>query len=130
MARDLGIEDKVNFLGWQKNPYAYIKKMDIFVLPSLWEGFPNVFIESMVCGTPVIATRSVGGMDEAIRDGVDGILVPARDQNLLYENIYGLLKDSSLRNRLVNEASKKIWQFDPNKITKEYEAVIFELLGR
>ncbi|MFC1509549.1 glycosyltransferase [Candidatus Omnitrophota bacterium] len=124
MASDLGIRNRVDFLGWMSNPYNYLKKMEVFVLSSLWEGFPQVIIESMVCGVPVVATRSVGGIEEAIRDEVDGILVPSKDVNALSDSIYRLLKDRELRDRLVREASKKIDRFDSCKITKEYESVI------
>lgn len=127
MAGDLGIKDRINFLGWMQNPYSYLKKMDVFVLSSLWEGFPQVIIESMVCGVPVVATRSVGGIEEAIRDGVDGILVPSKDVNALSDSIYRLLKDRELRGRLTKEASKKIGRFDSYKITKEYKSVILAL---
>jgi len=107
-----------------ENPYNYLKKMDVLVSSSLWEGFPQVIIESMVCGVPVVATRSAGGIEEAIRDGVDGILVPSKDVNALSNSIYRLLKDRELRDRLTREAGKKIDRFDSCKIAKEYESVI------
>lgn len=127
MASDLGIRNKVAFLGWLHKPYNYLKKMKVFVLSSLWEGFPQVIIESMVCGVPVVATRSVGGIEEVIKDGVDGILVPPKDVNALSDSIYRLLKDRELRDRLTREASKKIDRFDSRKIAKEYESVILDL---
>lgn len=127
MARDLGVKDRVDFLGWLQNPYNYLKKMDVFVLSSLWEGFPQVIIESMVCGVPIVATRCAGGIEEAIIDGVDGILVPSKDVNALSDSIYRLLKDRELRVRLTREAGKKIDRFDSCKITKEYESVILAL---
>ena len=127
MAKDFNIEDKVTFLGWIENPYKYLKKMDVFVLSSLWEGFPTSVVESMVCGVPVVATRSVGGMQELIEDGVDGLLVPSRSAEALADSIYALLQDKELRGRLVREASKKIEQFDSGRITQKYESVLLDL---
>ncbi|MFC1621043.1 glycosyltransferase [Candidatus Omnitrophota bacterium] len=127
LAKGLGIEDKVNFLGWIENPYSYIKKMDVFVLSSLWEGFPNVVIESMACGVPVVATNSVGGVSEAIRHGIDGLLTAPKNIKALSDSIYSLLKDKELRDRLIHEANKKIERFDASNITREYEAVLLNL---
>jgi len=127
MARDLGIENRVSFVGWLENPYNYLRKMDVFVLSSLWEGFPNVIIESMICGVPVIATRSVGGVEEVVKDGVDGLLVPPKDIRALSDSIYRLLQDKVLKTRFTEEANKKIEQFDSYKITKQYEYLMLGL---
>ena len=127
MVKDFKIQDKVSFLGWLENPYSYLKKMDVFVLSSLWEGFPNVILESMICGVPVVATRSVGGVEEAIRHEVDGLLVTPKDTHALSDSIYRLLREKELKNRLVTESGKKIEQFDSTKITREYESLILSL---
>ena len=127
MARDLNIEDKVTFLGWLENPYSYLRSMDVFVLSSLWEGFPTVIVESMACGIPVIATKSVGGVQELIENDVDGILVPPKNTGALSESIYRLLKDRGLRGRLSEEASKKVEYFDSCNITRQYESLMLSL---
>ena len=127
MVRDLNIEDKVSFLGWQENPYSYLKKMDVFVLSSLWEGFPTAVVESMICQVPVVATRSVGGVQELIEDGVDGLLVPSRNSKALSDSIYRLLKDKDLKERFTKEASRKVEEFDSCNITRQYESLILSL---
>ena len=127
MVRDLKIEDRVSFLGFLENPYNYLRGMDVFVLPSLYEGFPNVVIESMVCNVPVVATRSVGGLQELIDNGVNGLLVPPKDTKSLADSIYSLLRNKELKNRFSNEAYKRIDQFDSHKITKEYEVLMQSL---
>ena len=114
-------------MGWQENPYKYFKKMDVFVLSSLWEGFPTSVVESMVCGVPVVATRSVGGVQELIKDGVDGLLTPPKDIKALSGSIYRLLRDKGLRERLAKEAIKKTQCFDSRNITEQYESLITSL---
>ena len=69
-----GVSDKVSFVGFQSNPYAWFARADAFVLSSRHEGFPNVVLEALTCGTPVIATPAPGGTRE-ILDDVDGCMV-------------------------------------------------------
>lgn len=64
-----GVADQVEFVGFQTNPYAWFARMDAFVLSSRYEGFPNVVVEALVCGTPVISTPAPGGTRE-ILDGI------------------------------------------------------------
>ena len=74
LAKSLGVADQVSFLGFKKNPYAYIAKADAYILSSRHEGFPNVVLEALACSTPVLATPAPGGTRE-ILDGLDGCLV-------------------------------------------------------
>lgn len=64
MARTLGLTDRVRFLGFVRNPYRYMARADALVLSSRFEAFPNVVLESLACGVPVIATPAHGGMRE------------------------------------------------------------------
>lgn len=68
---ELGLVGRVKFVGFKKNPYAYFSRADAFVLCSRFEGFPNVVLEALACGTPVVATPGAGGVLE-ILDGVPG----------------------------------------------------------
>ena len=69
-----GVADNIEFVGFQSNPYAWLAQADAFVLSSRHEGFPNVVLEALACGTPVIATPALGGVRE-ILDGVTGCVV-------------------------------------------------------
>ncbi len=73
-SRERGLERLVTFLGFQQNPWRFIARADVFVLTSTYEGFGNVLIEAMACGTPVVATRSPGTV-EIIEHGANGLLV-------------------------------------------------------
>ncbi len=119
----LGIQEKVIFLGFQKNPYKYMKASDIFVLSSLWEGFGNVIIEAMACGVPVISTKC-HGPEEIINDGINGILVPGEHPEAMADAIIRLLKDRRLAEHLINGGYKRIEDFKVGKMIAEYEKVI------
>ena len=87
------------FLGSRKNVPELLASCNLFVLPSESEGLPNVVLEAMAAGLPVIAT-AVGGVPELIQDGVNGLLVPPREPKALSEAISRLLSDEGLRRRL------------------------------
>ena len=74
-ARSLGIERRVTFVGRQSAIQRFYGAADLFVLPTIYEPFPNVNLEAMACGTPVITTATAGGA-EIIREGSNGYLIP------------------------------------------------------
>ncbi|MCX5642296.1 MAG: glycosyltransferase, partial [Candidatus Omnitrophica bacterium] len=81
-SRRLGISRKVFFLGFQKNLSAFYSGLDLFVMPSLWEGMPVALLEALSYGLPVVAT-AVSGIPEVMSDGCEGFLVaPANPQQI------------------------------------------------
>ncbi|OGP30994.1 MAG: hypothetical protein A2073_01515 [Deltaproteobacteria bacterium GWC2_42_11] len=124
LAKQLNISDRVDFLGFQQNPYRYMLHSTVFVLSSLYEGFPNVLLEALALGVPSIAARCPTGPEEIIADGVNGLLVPPADEKSLAEAIKRLLTDEALRKRLGEAGKKCAEDFRVAKIIKEYEAVI------
>lgn len=79
LAHDLGISDAVDFLGFQSNALPYFRRADAFVLSSRCEGFGNVLVEAMGCGTPVISSRCAHGPAEILAQGNFGLLVKPLD---------------------------------------------------
>ena len=73
-AEALGLENKVSFLGFKANPYPFFKQADAFILSSRFEGMPNVVLESLALGTPVIATPAPGGVVEFLNN-IDGCMI-------------------------------------------------------
>jgi glycosyltransferase involved in cell wall biosynthesis len=67
LARLKGVQHQIRFIGYQKNPHAFMARADAFILCSRYEGFPNVVLEALACGTPVIATPAPGGVSDIAR---------------------------------------------------------------
>ena len=82
-AKELRIAEHVDFPGFVRNPYAYMRKASLFVLSSRYEGLPTVLIEAMACGCPVVSTDCRYGPDEILEDGRWGELVPVGDAEAL-----------------------------------------------
>jgi glycosyltransferase involved in cell wall biosynthesis len=123
LAENLGITHNVLFVGFQPNPYKYLAKSDVFVLPSHWEGFPNALVEAMACKVPVISTDCPSGPSEIIEQGETGLLVPVKDPAALAEAILKVLKDGELRQRLAQGARRRSEDFSIGSIVKDYERV-------
>jgi len=96
VADRLDIADAVLFAGFQEDVVAWVSSMDVFVLPSLWEGFGLAILEAMALARPVVATR-VGPIPEVVVDQETGILVPAQDVPRLAQAITVLLRDKDRR---------------------------------
>lgn len=99
---DLGLIDRVEFMGQQENVYQYYHEADVFVLPSVYEGMPMSIIEAMGTGLPVIASK-VGGIIDMIDNDVNGVLIePSIDE--LVKQIVDLYKNKKRRISLGKEA--------------------------
>lgn len=79
LAASLGVAADVEFAGFDPNPYRYMKRSAVLVLSSAWEGFGNVLVEALACGTQVVATDCPGGPAEILAEGRYGRLVPVGD---------------------------------------------------
>ncbi len=125
LASQLKISEWVDFVGFQSNPYAWISKSDILVLSSDFEGLPNVLLEAMACGVPVVSTDCLTGPSEIITNGKNGILVPVSDEKELTEAVLTLLKDEGLRRRFSIEGRKRAEDFRVEKIIPQYEKLFW-----
>ena len=99
LAEELGVRDRVLFLGFRPDAQALLKLMDVVAVPSVSEGTPLVVLEAMAAGVPVVASR-VGGIPGQIQPGRQGILVPPGDAKALGDALLGLLHDPELARRM------------------------------
>ncbi|WP_455822450.1 glycosyltransferase family 4 protein [Clostridium butyricum] len=103
LAKELGIENNVIFLGYRNDVINIIKQLDLIVLSSLWEGLPLTPIEAFSEGKTIIATE-VDGTSEIVKDNFNGILIEPKDSDIISEKIIKLYKDCKLKNNLENNA--------------------------
>lgn len=128
LAKNLGISTWVAFLGFQKNPYRFMKGASVFVLASKEEGFGTVILEAMQCGLPVIATECAGPK-EIIKHGKNGILVSMSDHVAMAQELGAVLNNHDLAQRIAKEGSLRAQDFTPLKITEKYHALFTTLLN-
>lgn len=126
--KDLKIAPYVHFLGWKSNVYPYIKRSDVFVLSSRYEGFGYVLIEAMFLGLPVISTDAPFGPREVLGDGKYGILVPIGNVKVLAEAIIKLLQDKKEYRRYALMSRQRIKFYTEEKMLASYKNLISALL--
>jgi len=132
LAGKLQLTERVHFLGYQANPFAYLAKSDISVLCSEWEGLPNGIIESLACGTPVISSDCISGpreilspnsdlnfkLENSIEQGDYGLLYPVGDVKLLANSISKLLTNNELRQNFIKKGYERAKEFDAELISE------------
>ena len=105
LARSLSVTQHVALPGFKVNPFAYMSRAEIFVLSSRYEGFPNVLVQAMACGTPVVSTDCRSGPREILEDGKWGRLVPVGDWRSMAEAIIETLDNPIPSDQLISRAS-------------------------
>jgi glycosyltransferase involved in cell wall biosynthesis len=103
----LGLKGRMHFLGWQRDPRRLAAGMDVFLLPSLFEGLPCVFPQALSLGLPVVAS-GVDGAAEIVKEGVNGYLCQPGDVDAMADRVGALLGDSALRRRLGAAARRSV----------------------
>ncbi|MBN8501918.1 MAG: glycosyltransferase family 4 protein [Sphingomonadales bacterium] len=115
-ARALGMSERIHLLGSCGNLEDWYRRADLFVLTSRFEGFPNVLLEAMAHGAPVVAMNCPTGPSDMIEDRVDGILVPPDDFEALEATLRTTMTDASLRARLATAAEGVNARFATSRI--------------
>lgn len=128
LVRELRLDHVVNMPGLVSDPETWMARATVFVLPSRYEGFPNVLLEAMAMGCPSIATDCDTGPRDIIRHDVNGLLIPVDHQQALADALVLMLGDCDLRARLSAEALKVRDSYSKARILQEWEKVIEEVL--
>ncbi|MFH1612938.1 MAG: glycosyltransferase family 4 protein [bacterium] len=123
LASILKIDSKIVFTGYKENVDEFISSFDIFIHPSLWEGFGLIFLEVMNFGKPIIATK-VAAIPEIVIDNETGILVPPENFTDLYSAIIKLINDENLRKKMGEAGKQRLEKyFSREKMIKETEKI-------
>lgn len=128
-AADAGLDNRVHFLGRRNDVPAILRQLDLFVLPSLWEGLPNAALEAMAAGRAVVATR-VHGTPEAVSENETGLLVPPADPVALADAIARLIADSNLCARMGAAGRSRVAEhFNMRQMVEQTQALYRQVLG-
>ena len=127
LARELGIHERVAFLGWQSRDQIIeqYRQSNLFLFPSRHEGMPNAVLEAMASGLPVIASR-IAGNEELIVDGETGILFPNENVNLLRVALKQWLSDASLRKQMGLASRQRVEKYYTWENTARQYALLLE----
>jgi len=117
-----GMRDRFFFAGFQPEMSRFYAAIDTFVLSSNWEGLATTLLEAMMYRRPVVSTN-VGGMSEAIDDGVNGFLVPPKSPGVLAERLLQIVSDHNLSKRMIENATRSLHE-------KFGETRFFEQVGQ
>jgi L-malate glycosyltransferase len=119
MATDLGLGSRFHFAGFRTDAGRYLKSFDIFVLASKKEGLGTSILDAQAAGVPVVACET-GGIPEAVRNGINGLLAQPRNPAALADALLRLVSDPSLRARLAAEAKRTVVSFDIRRTVEAY----------
>lgn len=119
LAREKGVEDKIQWLGLQENPYPDIAAADLFVMSSLYEGYPTITIESLLCATPVLTTEVAGVKAQITRPEMGWIV--ANNEEALYEKLVSLRNQKALLQNM--KCSLRDYHYENEKIMAELETL-------
>ncbi|MCG3681413.1 glycosyltransferase [Aliarcobacter butzleri] len=135
---ELNLNDKVYLLGKKENPFSFLSKADCFVFSSNYEGFPNVLVEALACGLPIISTDCQSGPREILaptsnisfqlKDKIEfaeyGVLTPIKNVEKLKEAMNLMINDENLRKNYQDKAKQRANDFKIEKIIKQYERIL------
>ncbi len=121
LIKEKQLTENVFLLGVQSNVYKYYKKAKLFLMTSHFEGFPNVLVEALVCGLPIVAFRVPGGINEIIQEGVNGFSVVDNDWEQMATTLQQALTHSFDREKI---KSNSINTYSTERIIRKYEELI------
>ncbi len=128
-AKQLGIGKHVCFIGFRNDIHDVIRAMDIFVLSSHHEGIPNVALEALFLGVPMVST-AVGGMVEVIEDEVSGLLVPAGDAEAMTAALQRVAGDPELRRQMAQSGRSRVTsEFSVERMRDQVAGLYTELMA-
>ena len=129
LIEELGLREWVRLLGWQERAEEFLPLCDTLLLPSLWEGLPQVLVQAMACNTIPVAS-SVNGTKELLREGRNGLLFSPRDYREGASKVLQSLEDKTFREIFPEESKKTLEGFNPLEMVALQERLYQKLLER
>ena len=129
LIEELGLREWVRLLGWQERAEEFLPLCDTLLLPSLWEGLPQVLVQAMACNTIPVAS-GVNGTKELLREGRNGLLFSPRDYREGASKVLQSLEDKTFRGIFPEEAKKTLESFNPLEMVALQERLYKKLLER
>jgi glycosyltransferase involved in cell wall biosynthesis len=131
LSRDLAIESRVRFIGFEPDVKRWMRAADAFVLSSQWEGLPIALLEAAACGLPAVAT-DVPGTRDAVVDGETGLLVPKADAKALAAAMDHVMQSTPIDRRTMGERARQrvVNCFSLESVLNHWEALYTDLLQR
>jgi len=124
----LGLSSVLHLTGWRRDAAEIMRCLDVFVLTSLWEGLPRVYLEAMASGVPVVGTK-VDGAPEVVREGVTGFLVEPGDTQALAERVLYILSHPEEAKRMGGNGEGLPSEFDIHEMVRQQEHEYDKLLA-
>ena len=125
-----GLSNQIFLMGFDSNPYKFLKKADAFVFSSKSEGFPNVLLEALACELPIISTNCKSGPDEILLGRIEditdirisdlGILVPSDNLQLMVKALDYYINNKHIFEHISNKSSERLISFEPDQILSKY----------
>lgn len=122
--KELGLENDCLLLGAKSNPFPFMKRAKLFIHTANYEGFGMVLVESMICGTPVVAFNCPTGPREILADGKYGELIPMGDDDLFVEKTYELLTNEEKRQYFISLLPESYQRFNMETISEQFFQLI------
>lgn len=123
-AEQAGLAERIDFVGFRKDPHAFLVRAGVFVLPSRFEGMPNALMEAMAAGLAVIVTDASPGPLEVVVHGETGLVVPSEDPVALALALDQLASNPQLRDRLGSAAREKVKEMDWSVVGPIWESLL------
>jgi GalNAc-alpha-(1->4)-GalNAc-alpha-(1->3)-diNAcBac-PP-undecaprenol alpha-1,4-N-acetyl-D-galactosaminyltransferase len=128
MVENLGLTNQVLLPGVTNHAISILKRANLFVLSSRFEGLPLVLLEALACGLPIISTDCPSGPREVIQDGINGVLVPSEDISALAKAMDYLMSNEVERKRLAENAPEASRRFSLDTVTEKWELLLHEVV--
>jgi glycosyltransferase involved in cell wall biosynthesis len=128
LSQQLSLTGQVEFTGALADPFPTLRAADLFVFSSRFEGFGNALCEAMACGLPAISFDCPSGPSEIVRNGVDGLLVPAEDVTALASAMDDLMCDATKRETFARKAPDVLNRFGVDGVLSMWDKVFGDIL--